>query len=72
MPEYIERVGCEFCRSEYTKSDWATGGAHDFRLHDGTLYYFDNQSGWEGMTVNYCPNCGARMNLDIQKGETHD
>ena len=53
--------GCEFCRTVYVKGDWADGGAHDFRLDKGVLYYHDAQFGWEGIRVNNCPMCGRRL-----------
>ena len=51
--------GCEFCRTKYT--DWSNGGAHDFRIDGDTLYYFDEQFGWEGIKVRFCPMCGRPL-----------
>ena len=59
--------GCEYCRTVYAKGDWADGGAHDFRLDKGVLYYNDAQFGWEGIRVNNCPMCGRRLKGEEKK-----
>lgn len=53
--------GCIFCHTVYAKEDWMEGGAHDFRLHEGALYYCDYHFGWEGMEIQYCPMCGRKL-----------
>lgn len=53
--------GCQMCTTEYKCTDWADGGAHDFRIHGDVLYCFDAQLGWEGTHVKYCPFCGRPL-----------
>ena len=36
-------------------------GAHDFRLKDSALVYWDEQYGWEGTKVLFCPWCGSPL-----------
>ena len=52
-------IGCEYCNTKH--EDWSTGGAHDFRIHEGAIYYYDRMFGWEGMTINLCPMCGRSL-----------
>ncbi len=52
-------TGCDFCKE--TVKSWESGGAHDFRMNGNGLFYYDFQFGWEGITVNYCPMCGRRL-----------
>lgn len=56
-----ESASCDFCSTQYTPSDWNEGGAHDFRIRDDALYYYDSQCGWEGIEVKYCPMCGRGL-----------
>lgn len=53
--------GCSMCTAEHNPEDWGKGGAHDFRIKEDGLYYFDAQFGWEGMDIKFCPNCGRPL-----------
>lgn len=53
--------GCEMCRAECGEEGWGEGGAHDFRVNDDALYFFDTQYGWEGVKIKYCPFCGRPL-----------
>lgn len=70
MNRIEEHKGCEFCRAIYTKGDWAESGAHDFRLHEGVLYYYDERFGWEGIKVKYCPMCGFQLSAPSAAQDT--
>lgn len=37
------------------------GGAHDFRIYANAIFYYDEQLGWEGETINFCPWCGREF-----------
>lgn len=52
------RKGCEFCRNKDDDSLWEPGGAHDFRLYQDGIFYYDQEFGWEGTTIRFCPWCG--------------
>lgn len=58
-----ESASCDFCSTQYTPSDWDEGGAHDFRIRDNGLYYYDSQCDWEGIEVKYCPMCEQELGL---------
>ena len=49
---------CEFCKDNEFDQTWDEGGAHDFRISQNCLFYYDEQFGWEGMQINFCPVCG--------------
>lgn len=59
--EYASSLGCDECDAKYTPNDWNEGGAHDFRVSDKTIYYYDSQFGWEGVEIKYCPFCGRKL-----------
>lgn len=52
---------CEMCSIQWNQADWADGGAHDFRIDSDALFYFDEQFGWEGIKIKYCPFCGRPL-----------
>lgn len=53
--------GCPICTAEYNPKDWGEGSAHDFRIKEDVLYYFDAQFGWEGIAIKFCPACGRPL-----------
>ena len=53
--------GCDMCATQWTKADWAHGGAHDFRIDGDILYYFDAQFGWDGIQIKCGPVCGRPL-----------
>lgn len=53
--------GCEMCSTECDEEGLGEGGAHDFRINDDALYFFDTQFGWEGITIKYCRFCGRPL-----------
>ena len=59
---------CEICRAEYSKEDWGIGGAHDIRISENGLYYYDSQLGWEGIKINFCPWCGRCLREEGENG----
>lgn len=61
--ERVKKVypGCSKCRARGDRNVLNDPGAHDFRLKDSALVYWDEQYGWEGTKVLFCPWCGAPM-----------
>lgn len=54
---------CDFCRDNESDKTWEAGGSHEFRISQGCLYYYDEQTGWEGINIKYCPMCGRKIEL---------
>lgn len=62
------RKGCEFCRNKDDDSLWEPGGAHDFRLYQDGIFYYDQEFGWEGTTIRFCPWCGRVLKTAMPVG----
>lgn len=61
--EQVEKIypGCSKCLARGDRNVLNDPGAHDFRLKDGALVYWDEQYGWEGTKVLFCPWCGSPL-----------
>ena len=61
--EQVEKIypGCSKCLARGDRNVLNDPGAHDFRLKDGALVYWDEQYGWEGAKVLFCPWCGSPL-----------
>ena len=61
--EQVEKIypGCPKCWARGDRNVLNDPGAHDFRLKDSALVYWDEQYGWEGTKVFFCPWCGAPL-----------
>lgn len=63
-------MSCEHCNNRDLPEQ---GGSHDFIISrdniDAALFYYDNEDGWEGTTINYCPWCGEKINPKYQLGD---
>lgn len=61
--EQVEKIypGCSKCLARGDRNVLNDPGAHDFRLKDSALVYWDEQYGWEGTKVLFCPWCGASL-----------
>jgi hypothetical protein len=57
--------GCDYCNGDI--SIGADGGAHDFCVHEDSIFFYDSQFGWEGETISFCPWCGR--NLEPKEAE---
>lgn len=53
--------GCDFCKNKDDDTLWEAGGAHEFRLYQNGLYYYDENTGWEGIEIEFCPKCGRKL-----------
>lgn len=53
-------AGCNYCKPQ-GDTLLEPGGPHDFRIQDGAIYYYDEQRGWEGEEINFCPWCGRPL-----------
>ena len=61
--EQVEKIypGCSKCWARGDRNVLNDPGAHDFRLKDSALVYWDEQYGWEGTKVLFCPWCGSPL-----------
>lgn len=61
--EQVEKTypGCSKCLARGDRNVLNDPGAHDFRLKDSALVYWDEQYGWEGTKVLFCPWCGSPL-----------
>lgn len=61
--EQVEKIypGCSKCLARGDRNVLNDPGAHDFRLKDSALVYWDEQYGWEGTKVLFCPWCGSPL-----------
>lgn len=61
--EQVEKIypGCSKCLARGDRNVLNDPGAHDFRMKDSALVYWDEQYGWEGTKVLFCPWCGAPL-----------
>lgn len=66
-PDEVRGVGCEVCN--YDKPLPQEGLSHDFYIHDGAIYHYDSELGWEGTDIAFCPFCGKRLRM---KGADED
>lgn len=53
--------GCSKCTVSYNREDWKSGAAHEFRIDEDSLFFFDSQRGWEGIKIKFCPYCGKPL-----------
>lgn len=61
--EQVKKIypGCPKCWARGDRNVLNDPGAHDFRLKDSALVYWDEQYGWEGTKVLFCPWCGSPL-----------
>lgn len=63
-------MSCEHCNNRDLPEQ---GVSHDFIISrdniDAAIFYYDNEDGWEGTTINYCPWCGEKINPKYQPGD---
>ena len=61
--EQVDKIypGCSKCLARGDRNVLNDPGAHDFRLKDSALVYWDEQYGWEGTKVLFCPWCGSPL-----------
>lgn len=61
--EQVEKIypGCSKCLARGDRNVLNDPGAHDFRLKDSALVCWDEQYGWEGTKVLFCPWCGSPL-----------
>ena len=69
-PEEVRGVGCEVCN--YEKPLPQEGLSHDFYIHDGAIYHYDSELGWEGTDIAFCPFCGKRLRMKGAEDGTTD
>lgn len=60
----ILHKSCDMCMDK--SNDWGEGSAHDFRVDGDGLFYFDSHFGWEGIKINFCPQCGRPLSEDVR------
>lgn len=60
-PDEVRGVGCEVCN--YDKPLPQEGLSHDSYIHDGAIYHYDSELGWEGTDIAFCPFCGKRLRM---------
>lgn len=61
VPDEVRGVGCPVCQcKEPLPKD---GMSHEYYIRGNTLYHYDTHFGWEGSEINYCPECGARLEV---------
>lgn len=60
-PDDVRGVGCEVCN--YDKPLPQEGLSHDFYIHDGAIYHYDSELGWEGTDIAFCPFCGKLLRM---------
>lgn len=56
-----KKEGCDHCKNSLDDTLWAPGAPHEFRIHRGVIYYYDDNSGWEGEIIHFCPWCGRPL-----------
>jgi len=69
-PDDVRGVGCEVC--DYDKPLPQEGLSHDFYIHDGAIYHYDSELGWEGTGIAFCPFCGKRLRMKGAQDGTTD
>jgi len=69
-PDEVRDVGCEVCN--YDKPLPQEGLSHDFYIHDGAIYHYDSELGWEGTDIAFCPFCGKRLRMKGAEDGTTD
>lgn len=55
-----EQQPCHMCSMENPPSE---SGTHSYYIHEGHLWHYDTNCGWEGEAVKFCPNCGREVEL---------
>lgn len=53
--------GCDYCKNSLDNTRWEPGAPHEFRIYKGAIYYYDDNSGWEGEIIHFCPWCGRPL-----------
>lgn len=56
---YSLAKGCPHCLPQNKPFNNPT--AHEFRVIDSTLFFFDSERGWEGELIQFCPWCGRKL-----------
>ena len=65
--KYKAQKPCKHCASDSQLP--LQGSPHEFVLHNGALFYYDSDFGWEGINVNFCPFCGRMLSDNCKIAE---